>query len=131
MPEYVTRDSGQREQYDTGMVRDTEEGKARFDLMFPAEVAYQDQFLTRLAMLLARGAEKYGERNWESGYDEKALARAKSSALRHLVQWVCGLDDEDHAAAVVFNLMQAEYLKYRMRAEMDELRDIELAAVRA
>lgn len=110
MPDYVTRDSGQREQYATGMVRDTEEGKARFDLMFAEGVAYPDQFLTRFAMLLARGAEKYGERNWESGYDAKALARAKSSAIRHLVQWMCGLTDEDHAAAVVFNLMQAEYL---------------------
>lgn len=109
--EFVTKDSGVREVYATGMKRDTEAGKARLDLAFPIGVPYEEQLLVRLGYLLARGAEKYGERNWESGYDAKALARARSSALRHLVQWLTGQTDEDHAAAVIFNLMQAEYLK--------------------
>lgn len=110
---YVTLDSGRRDRYESGMVRDTQDGKPRFDLLLPLGVPYREQLLTRVAALMERGALKYGERNWESKFDEKALARAKSSALRHVVQWFTDEDDEDHAAAAVFNLMQVEYLKWR------------------
>jgi hypothetical protein len=114
MSDFMTKDSGQREQYATGMVRDTEAGKPRFDLMYPLELPYEAQFITRYGLLLARGAEKYGDRNWESGYDPAAHARAKSSGMRHMVQWISGMRDEDHAAAVLFNLQQAEYHEFLM-----------------
>jgi hypothetical protein len=109
---YTTKDSGKRQQYANGMKRDTNEGKPRFNLMVPKEVPYNEQILTRVAELLARGAVKYGDRNWESGWDPEALERAYDSAMRHLMQWMCGETDEDHAAAVVFNIMQVEYLEY-------------------
>jgi len=114
---FETKDSGQHETYDSGMVRDTEQGKPRFDLLLPLDVPFPNQFLTRCAELLERGARKYGERNWEKGKGDKELARAISSAIRHLVQWASGETDEDHAAAVVFNLLQAETLKYRMEGK--------------
>lgn len=66
--------------------------------------------------LMARGAEKYGDRNWEKADGPEELSRAKASALRHMMQWVCGEEDEDHAATVLFNIMEAEYVKYLMRA---------------
>jgi hypothetical protein len=114
-PAFETKDSGARQEYDSGMVRDLETGKPRFDLMMPQGVPYGEQMLTRYAALLARGAEKYGDRNWEKAEGEEELVRARSSAFRHFVQWLCGEDDEDHAAAVMFNLTMAEYVRRRLR----------------
>jgi hypothetical protein len=111
---FQTKDSGKRAEYQSGMVRDTEEGKARFDLLFPLGVPYANQMMTRFAELMARGAQKYDARNWEKARGEEELARYKSSALRHLVQWLAGETDEDHAAAVMFNLMAGETVKFKM-----------------
>lgn len=112
--EWETKDSGKREEYASGMVRDTQEGKPRFDLLLPLGVPYQVQFLTRVAQLLARGAEKYTDRNWEKADGSEELARFKSSALRHLMQWQADERDEDHAAAVVFNLLAHETIKWKL-----------------
>lgn len=105
---YITKDSGQRATFDSGMQRDTQEGKPRFDLMFPVGVPYEEQFVTRIAALMARGAEKYDDRNWEKANSPEELERMKASAIRHFIQWLCGERDEDHAAAVVFNLLAYE-----------------------
>ncbi len=115
MNEFTTKDSGAREEYDSGMVRDTESGKPRFDLLLPRGVPYEDQFLTRVAGLLARGAEKYSARNWEKAAGQEELDRFKGSAFRHLMQWMADERDEDHAAAVVFNLMAYETIKWKVR----------------
>lgn len=114
MAEFVTKDSGKREEYSTGMRRDTQEGKARFDLLFPLGVRYDDQFLTRLAALLTRGAAKYTERNWEKARTAEEMERFRSSAARHFAQWLAGEQDEDHAAAVVFNLLAYETTLFKM-----------------
>lgn len=119
MTEYVTKDSGAREEYDSGMKRDTEAGKARFDLILPEGVPYEEQILTRFAMLLSRGAEKYDARNWEQGDSEAEIARAKSSAFRHFMQWITGETDEDHAVAVMFNLMVVETIRRKMQIAKD------------
>jgi hypothetical protein len=112
--EFVTKDSGQHEEYESGMRRDSEQGKPRFDLMVPRGVAFEDQMLTRFAALLARGAVKYDPRNWEKASGQKELDRYYSSAFRHFMQWLCGETDEDHAAAVLFNIMAAETVKAKM-----------------
>lgn len=117
MTEFVTKDSGVREAYSTGMVRDTQDGKARHDLLWPLEVRYDQQFLTRVAELLARGAEKYGERNWEKAETTEELERFRASAVRHLAQWLAGDRDEDHAAAVVFNLLAFETTAYKLHRQ--------------
>src|SRR5690349_11712680 len=96
------------------MVRDTENGKARFDLLLPLGIPYAEQMLTRDAQLMARGAEKYEARNWEKANGEAELARYRSSALRHLMQWIAGERDEDHAAAVRFNIMAGEAVAYKL-----------------
>lgn len=110
---FVTKDSGVRAEYDSGMVRDTQEAKARFELLLPLGVPYADQFLVRVAELMARGAEKYESRNWEKATGDEEMERFKSSALRHLFQWAAGETDEDHAAAVVFNLLGYETTKVK------------------
>jgi hypothetical protein len=111
---FTTKDSGQREKFDSGMQRDTEGGKARFDLLVPKDVPYRAQLLTRFAELMERGARKYDARNWELATGQEELDRAKSSAFRHFMQWLCGETDEDHAAAVAFNLLVAETVKHKM-----------------
>jgi len=111
--EYITKDSGRREEYASGMVRDINGDKPRFDLILPEGIPYKEQFLTRLAALLTRGAVKYGERNWEKASGEEEITRFKGSAFRHLMQWLCEEEDEDHAAAVVFNLLACETTKAR------------------
>lgn len=115
--DFVTKDSGARAEYDSGMVRDTEEGKARFDLLLPLGVPYEAQLLTRFAELLARGAKKYTQRNWEKANGQAELDRYRSSALRHLQQWASPSadgPDEDHAAAVMFNLLAYETTAYKI-----------------
>ena len=115
--EYITKDSGKRAEYDSGMVRDTSQDKARFDLLLPAGVPYEEQLLTRFANLMTRGAVKYNARNWEKANGEAELARFKESAMRHLMQWMCGETDEDHATAVMFNLMAYETTLYKLKNE--------------
>ena len=111
---FETKDSGERQEYSSGMRRDVQRSKPRFDLLLTDGLPYEDQFLTRLAGLLSRGAEKYGERNWQLANSREELERFKASALRHMTQWACGERDEDHAAAVAFNLMAFEYVKWKL-----------------
>jgi hypothetical protein len=114
VPEFTVKDSGQRQSYASGMVRDLQDGKARFDLLVPEDVPYDRQFLTRCAMLMTNGALKYGVRNWEKADSDEELSRFRQSALRHMQQWATGERDEDHAAAVVFNLLAAETTKWKI-----------------
>lgn len=107
---YLTKDSGERQSFATGMVRDVQKGKARFDLVYKP-------LYWRWAELMARGAEKYGERNWEKAATQAEMDRFKASAERHLQQYLRGDRDEDHAAAVIFNLAGAEYVRERMNAD--------------
>jgi hypothetical protein len=112
---WVTKDSGEREAYETGMVRDVQgPDKPRFDLLWAENVPYEEQFLTRVAALAQRGAAKYGDRNHEKSRTPEEMARFKASALRHLMQWLAGETDEDHMAAVTMNLFMAESCRWRM-----------------
>ena len=117
-PAFVTKDSGQRQEFDSGMRRDTQEGKPRFDLTPPADLSFEAQMLTRWAALMARGAEKYGDRNWEKASGSEELARFRASAFRHFMQWYYDAEDgEDHAAAVFFNVQGAEFVEWKLAQE--------------
>lgn len=113
IPKYDTKDSGDRVEYDSGMVRDTNGGKPRWDLMIPKGVPYEELYLTRVARLYERGAQKYEPRNWEKARSEVELDRARESAFRHFMQWFAGETDEDHAAAVFFNINEVETIRYK------------------
>mgnify|MGYP001574654620 CR=1 FL=1 len=99
---FVTKDSGKRVLYKSGFNRDTTEGKPRYDLI-PTEM------LTRLAGLYARGAEKYGDSNWQLADTPEELQRFKQSAWRHFIAWLEGDIDEDHASAVSWNVFAYEW----------------------
>lgn len=120
MTDYETKDSGERAQFPSGMQRDTQKGKPRWDLLLPLNVPYEDQLLTRLAALMARGAEKYDPRNWEKANSVEELERMKGSAFRHMMQWLCGETDEDHAAGAIFNILAAETTRLKVKPEAEE-----------
>lgn len=153
---FETKDSGKRETFGSGMQRDTQEGKTRFDLAFDGpvpgylfetiergetvvafnawyqvggcraageairEIAKYEGGLAalfqRFAELMTRGAVKYEARNWMKAEGQAELERFKASAARHFYQWFSGNRDEDHAAAVVFNLNGAEYVRQKLEA---------------
>ncbi len=121
-------DSGKRQEFSTGAVRDTAEGKSRPDLISPI-------FEDRLGRWLELGAQKYGARNWEKGI---RVSRYMASLKRHL-NAICdpegrhsiggdpiGQDTDDHEAAVAFNIMGITHTREMVRrgllpAELDDL----------
>lgn len=98
------------------MVRDTTEGKIEYLSMRLGPM------FKRWAAHLTRGRAKYpdaelGVPNWTLASGEAEYLRAKESASRHFEQWLAGDRDEDHAAAVFFNINLAEYVRERMLDE--------------
>lgn len=87
--------TGTPRQFATGAQRDADAGKARFDLL-PVTA------LERVSKHYAAGAAKYGENNWRKGIPRQEFLK---SGLRHLFFLIRGDRDEDHAAAVVWNLL--------------------------
>lgn len=114
--EFVTKDSGERTEFPSGMVRDKSDGKIDYTFVLTGPM------LDRWAKLLMRGAEKYDRDNWTRAEGQEELDRFRQSAFRHLVQWLRGDVDEDHAAAVMFNLNGAEYVKEKMDRAVDSPR---------
>ena len=102
---FVTKDSGLRMVFESGMKRDLAEGKTDYSLV------YDGPMFDRWAELLTRGAVKYDPRNWMKARGQEEYERFRSSAARHFRQWFRGDIDEDHAAAVYFNINGAEYVK--------------------
>jgi hypothetical protein len=110
---FEVKDSGARQEFESGMVRDTTEGKTDYTRILDGPM------FDRWADHLSKGAVKYpdvapGVANWTLANGEEELARFKKSAMRHFRQWLRGDVDEDHAAAVYFNVNGAEYVKERI-----------------
>lgn len=97
-------DSGERQVFDSGMQRDITEGKINWALVADGPM------LTRWAEHLTGGAKKYDARNWMKARGYEEYSRFRESAFRHFMQWYYGWDDEDHAAAVFFNINGAEFV---------------------
>lgn len=103
--DFKVKDSGRRDSYVSGMIRDTTAGKTDFSLIFDGPM-YE-----RWAIHLTKGAVKYEKRNWMRASGQPELDRFIESAARHFFQWMRGDPDEDHAAAVFFNVNSAEYVR--------------------
>lgn len=118
MPQATIKDSGSRQQFDTGARRDEQVGKGRPDLLpFRA--------IDLLAKHFEAGAFKYGERNWEQGMP---LSRYLTSFLRHAHQFAQGKRDEPHHMSALWNLACLIDTKVRidegsLPQELDDLDD--------
>ncbi len=106
--DFKVKDSGQRQEFASGMVRDVTTGKVDYSLVLDGPM------FERWAVHLTKGAEKYAKRNWMLAAGEAERERFRESALRHFLQWYRGETDEDHAAAVMFNINGAEYVKGKL-----------------
>lgn len=93
------KDSGSRQEYESGARRDNSENKGRMDLL-PAES------ILRLSRWYEWGAKKYGDHNWERGMP---ISRYLDAAIRHIFKYVAGCNDEDHLSAGVWNLLAIMY----------------------
>jgi len=106
--EFIIKDSGERQEFASGMVRDTQEGKLLWRLIRSGPM------FRRWAQHLTTGAKKYDRDNWMLANGEEELERFKDSAANHFEQWLNDERDEDHAAAVFFNINGAEYVRDRL-----------------
>lgn len=123
---FVVRDSGERTEFESGMVRDVTGGKFRPDLVRDGPM-----FL-RWIMLMTKGAVKYAARNWmkASGIEERD--RFLESADRHYMIWYTwrkygiNIEDpenpttlpltEDHGAALFFNVNGVEFVEEKLES---------------
>jgi len=98
----MIKDSGKRIKFKSGFTRDINDGKPLYNLI-PHEM------LTRLAMHYTNGAVKYGRGNWKKANSPEEYERFQESAYRHFIAWLRGDTDEDHASAVMWNIMAYEW----------------------
>lgn len=112
--DFIVKDSGKRQEFTSGMVRDTQEGKTDYTVILDGPM------LDRWAVHLTKAKLKYpdikpGVANWTLAAGEEELQRFKKSAMRHFMQWIHGDVDEDHAAALYFNINGYEYTKTKLK----------------
>jgi len=93
----------------SGMVRGSTAGKTNYLLVRDGPM------LERWARLLSDAAPSKGKRNWMRANGPDDLERFREGAARHFEQWLRGDVDEDHAAAVVFNLNGALYVEAQLQ----------------
>lgn len=111
----IVKDSGKRQDFETGSKRDLSNGKIRPDLI-PSVIEFYD------SALLAMGAIKYGENNWTKG---QPIMRYYESLKRHTMYFALGAIDENHLAAIRWNTMGIQYTLLMIKhgllpAELDD-----------
>jgi hypothetical protein len=84
--------------YESGVIRGDNTGKTDYTL------ALDGPLFERWAQLLTENVESKGKRNWMNARTQEDYDRFRESFLRHALSVLRGDEDEDHAAAVVFNL---------------------------
>jgi hypothetical protein len=110
MVDFIIKDSGKRQEFESGMVRDTTEGKINYSAVLDGPM------YDRWAIHLTKGKVKYpdvapGVANWTLARGIEEMQRAKESLARHYSQYMRGDTDEDHGAAIFFNINLIEYIK--------------------
>ena len=101
--------AGENVVHASGTVRSSTVGKVDYTLVFDGPM------LDRWANHLTAAIPSKGKRNWMHACTEADLERFREGAARHFRQWLRGDTDEDHAAAVYFNVCGAEYVRDRLR----------------
>lgn len=106
----MIQDSGNRREFETGAVRDIQQGKGRMDLL-------PWNGIIEVAKHCEKGAIKYGENNIDKGIPLSSLI---DSAMRHLAKFTAGQDDEDHLRAAAWNILWALEFK-KTKPELNNL----------
>jgi len=88
------KDSGERQNFQSGAVRDTAADKPLLELLPPWA-------LFAWGWIMDAGAKKYAVRNWERGMP---ISRYLSSAQRHIQAYMAGFRDEPHLWQALWNL---------------------------
>ena len=86
---------------ESGVVRSVDIGKPDYTLIDTA-------LLERWARLMTAQVPSKGRDNWRNASTDEDLLRFRQSAWRHFLAWQSGETDEDHAAALLFNVAGAE-----------------------
>ena len=102
-------DSGNRRRFESGAVRDIQEGKGRMDLLPWAAIM-------EVSKHCENGATKYGEHNVDRGIPTHSLC---DSAARHLAKYLDGWDDEPHLLAAAWNLLWAVQMELKHKECVD------------
>jgi hypothetical protein len=109
--EAVCREDEARESshvvYGSGMVRSAQAGKPDYTLLDLV-------MLERRAAHMTAQVPSKGHNNWRLAHTEEDLQRFLASAWRHFIAWQRGDTDEDHAAALCFNVDGAELVRRRL-----------------
>ena len=103
------QDSGERREFSSGAVRDMASGKGLM-VVLPAAA------ILRLSKHYEHGADKYGRWNYNLGVPVSSFM---DSALRHIMKYLDGWDDEDHLAAAAFNILGAMEMEAHKPAMQD------------
>lgn len=108
------KDSGKRMvQEETGFVREPDTDREDLTwLAYDGVDLLPGDLIYRLGALYQAGGAKYSARNWEAARGSSAYARGRRAAVRHFRAWLRGEADEDHLAAVVFNMYFCDYVKF-------------------
>ncbi len=97
---FTVLDSGEREEFASGAVRDLQKGKG-FWYCLPYHP------MKRVVILYENGSYKYDLHNWRLGIPKRVFL---NSAMNHLMKCIeheydGSFTEEDNAAAVVFNML--------------------------
>lgn len=118
---FIVKDNGTREELAGGMRRSNADDKTDYTL------AFDGPLFERWAIHLTKGGRIYTKRNWMLAGSEKDPAkreatkqRYRESLTRHFIQYLRGDTDEDHAAAILFNINGLEYMKATDHTEPHE-----------
>lgn len=117
--EFQVKDSGERKLFESGMVRDTASDKIDYTTILDGPMC------GRWAAHLTKAKKKYpdikpGVANWTLAAGEAELQHARKSLARHFFQYMRGDQDEDHAAAIFFNVNLIEYVKEKLARELPD-----------
>ncbi len=93
----MIKDSGNRQEFESGAVRDMSKGKGRMDLVPWSAII-------EVSKHCEAGAQKYGEHIIDKGVPLDSLM---DSGARHLAKYIAGHDDENHLRAACWNLLWA------------------------
>ncbi len=118
-PLTTIKDSGERVVYASGSMRDPSTGKIKWSRITFGPMMH------RWAQHLTTAEAKYpdprpGVPNFTLIETDEEYFRYKESAFRHFMSWFYEETDEDHAAAVFFNINGVEIIKDKRRAQQQQ-----------